>query len=98
MLGWKAVQRTINPSVSFEKAQEILQDLGFRANVENPTHIILKRVGIKLTVKGASAPIELALAKEESGLSLQLRYDTFVLFDTGDLDRFADKISAKLTL
>ncbi len=98
MWGWKAVQRTISSSVSLEKAREILKDCGFIANVENPTHIILKRPGTQLTVKGESVPIELALAKAESGLFLQLRYDTFVLFDTGDLDRLADELSAKLTL
>ena len=41
-------------------------------------------------------PLELAIAEADTGLFLQIRYDTFVLADTGDLQRVADDLAAKL--
>lgn len=97
MLGWKTVEKTIDPSVSLEEARTILREAGFREHVVNPEHIIFKRSGTQLTVKGNKIPIEVAVAKAESGLFLQARYDTFALFDTGDLAKVADDLAAKLS-
>ncbi|OMQ16529.1 hypothetical protein A7K94_0201855 [Modestobacter sp. VKM Ac-2676] len=58
--------------------------------------VLLHRSGTQLTLRGAEFPLELALAEGGEGLFLQLRYDTFVLADTGDLDRLADDLAAVL--
>ena len=97
MLGWKIVEREIEPGVSLERAREILKEAGFEENVINPGYVIFKQPGTVLTTKGENYPLEAALAGTESGLLLQLRYDVFVLFDTGDLERFADELADKLS-
>ncbi len=94
-LGWKAAERKIEPSIPLEQAETILKEAGFIEHIANPEHAVFKRVGTQATLKGEKASLEVALAKTEAGLFLQARYDTFVLFDTGDLEKFADDLSAK---
>ena len=94
--GWKAAERKIEPSITLEQAKTILKEAGFIEHIANPEHAIFKRAGTQATLKGEKCYLEVTLAKTETGLFLQARYDTFVLFDTGDLDKFADDLSSKL--
>ena len=94
--GWKAAERKIEPSIPLEQAKTILKEAGFIEHIANPEHAIFKRAGTQATLKGENCYLEVTLAKTETGLFLQARYDTFVLFDTGDLDKFADDLSTKL--
>jgi hypothetical protein len=96
MWGWKAAERIIEPSVTLEQAKAIMKEAGFSERIANPEHAIFRRAGTQLAVKGESVAIEVALAKTEAGLFLQARYDTFVLFDTGDMQKLADDLVAKL--
>jgi len=96
MWGWKAVERRIEQSVTLEQARTIIKQAEFSEHVNNPEHAILRRAGTQLTVKGEKVGIEVAIAKTETGLFLQARYDTLVLFDTGDLEKFADDLVSKL--
>mgnify|MGYP006281537575 CR=1 FL=1 len=96
MWGWKPVERNIETSVTLEQACSIMKEAGFDEHVTNPDHVIFRRTGTQLTVKGEKFPIEVALAKSGGGLFLQVRYDTFALFDTGDLAKLADELVAKL--
>lgn len=96
MWGWKTVERQVNPSVSIEEARNIAVQNGFVEHIKNPSHVVLKRSGTQLTASIEKVPLELAIAEAEEGLFLQLRYDTFVLGDTGDLDNLADDLAAKL--
>ena len=96
MRGWKAVERQIDPSVPLETAREIMADSGFEEHIKNPEHIIFRRTGTIVTVSAKKIPLEVTLATAESGLYLQARYDAFVLFDTGDLEKVADYIAAQL--
>ena len=94
-LGWKAAERKIEPSIPLEQAETILKEAGFIEHIANPEHAIFKRAGTQAALKGEKFSLEVALAKTETGLFLQARYDAFVLFDTGDLEKFADDLSAK---
>jgi len=96
MWGWKPVERTIEPSVTLEQARTIMKEAGFDEHVAHPDHVIFRRAGTQLTAKGERFPIEVALAKSEAGLFLQARYDTFALFDTGDLKKLSDELVGKL--
>ena len=96
MWGWKPVERNIETSVTLEQACSIMKEAGFDAHITNPDHVIFRRTGTQLTVKGEKFPIEVALAKSGGGLFLQVRYDTFALFDTGDLAKLADELVAKI--
>jgi len=51
----------------------------------------------KVAPKGEAIPIELVLAEARQGLFIQLRYNTFALFDTGDLGRLADALAERLS-
>jgi hypothetical protein len=96
MWGWKPVERNIEPSVSLEQARSVMSEAGFNEHVTNPDHVIFRRTGTQLAVSGEKLPLEVALAKSEEGLFLQVRYDTFALFDTGDLAELANELVAKL--
>lgn len=101
MWGWKSVERVVEPSVSLCQAKEILAAQGFHVHASNPHHAIFKSSGTEnpwttLAPDGESVPIELAVNESQEGLYLHLRYETFVLFDTGDLKRFADDVVAFL--
>ena len=103
MWGWKTADRTIEPSVSFEVAKQIVQDAGFELTTSNPNHAVLKRAGsesgwTKFSPNGENLPLELAIAESDRGLFVQLRYEHFVLFDTGDLKGIADEIAAALSV
>lgn len=102
MWGWKSVERIIEPSVSFIQAKEILAAQGFQIHASNPHHAIFKSAGTEnpwttLAPDGENVPIELAVSESQDGLYLHLRYETFVLFDTGDLKRFADDLATFMT-
>jgi hypothetical protein len=96
MLGWKPVERRIDPSLSLEEAKAVLEDMGFDEHVVNAEHIVMRREGTQRTLKGDEFPIEAAVAEAESGLYMQVRYATFALFDTGDLERFTDEVASRL--
>ncbi len=101
MWGWKAVERLIEPSISFSDAKQLLQQHGFQLHASHPAYAVFKGSGTEnpWTVpfpEVKNVPLELALAQSHSGLYLQLRYGTFVLFDTGDLGRLADEIASLL--
>ena len=74
----------------------IMKEARFIEHIANPEHAIFKRAGTQLALKGEKFSVEVALAESESGPFLQTRYDTFVLFDTGDLEKLADDLAAKL--
>src|SRR5689334_20842930 len=98
MWGWKAVERLIEPSVPFDDAKQILQHNGFRLRASQPGFAVFERAGTEnpfttLAPEGRTVAVELALAPSHAGLFFQLRYGTFVLFDTGDLGQFADEIA-----
>jgi len=96
MWGWKAAERKIESGVTLEQAKSIMNAAGFIEHVANPEHAIFRRAGTQMTLRGEQFPVEVALAKAEGGLFFQARYDAFVLFDTGDLEKLADGLVVKL--
>jgi hypothetical protein len=101
MWGWKTAERVVEPSISFDEAKRKIQRHGFELITSNPKHGIFKLRGIdngwtKLAPQGENLPLELAVAESDRGLFIQLRYDHFVLFDTGDLQQIADELASEL--
>jgi hypothetical protein len=94
MDGWNAVERTVDEPVLLDIAVERVESLGFAPVVRNPGHVLLRRDGTQWTLRGERFPLELALAESDDGVFVQLRYDTFVAFDTGDLEGLADELAA----
>jgi len=97
MWGWKSVERFID-NVPYETAKKyIVDEFQFFEKKVNESYSIFQRSGTQLTIHGKNFPLELAFAKKDHGIFLQLRYDFFMFFDTGDLSRFADEIIERLT-
>lgn len=97
MWGWKTVERRIATGVTLDQARQVIRDHGFSEQVVNPGHVLCRRGGEQLTRKAENFPLELAIAEADSGLFLQLRYNGFVLFDTGDLETLASEMVERIT-
>ena len=92
--GWTPVTRNVTAPVLLDTAVERVAAMGFTPTVRNPGHAVLSRAGTKWTLRGDRFPIEMAIAEADDGLFVQLRYDAFVLADTGDLADVADEAVA----
>lgn len=90
--GWRPVERTIEDGLLLDPAVERAEARGFVVRERHPGHVLLHRDGTQAAVRGEGFPLDLALAEAEDGVFLQVRYDTFALFDTGDLERVADDL------
>lgn len=79
-------------------AVEVLHRHGFNDHDEGPDEVVLKKPGTIFTVRAHRSPLEarLAPAGDHDGVRLVLRYDTFVLFDQGDLRSEADRLERAL--
>lgn len=93
MDGWNAEERTLDEPVLLDTAVERVEAMGFEQVVGNPGHVPLKHDGTQWTLRGERLPLELPLAESDDGVFLQLRNDAFAAFDTGDLDKLADKLA-----
>lgn len=98
MDGWKPVERTIDAPVLLDRAVSAVEEHGFVVRERHPGHALLGRAGTQLTLQGEKFPLDLALAESEDGIFLQLRYDTFALFDTGDLEKLADRLVGDISV
>ena len=96
MDGWNAATRTVDREIPIDRAVAEIEQLGFEVTQRNIGHVIFNRPGTQWTFDGKKLPLELAVAEADNGLFVQVRYDTFVLGDTGDLDEFADEVVAHL--
>ena len=92
MLGWKPAVRVLE-GVSLEDATEAMLRQGFVEYDRGEDCVVVKRSGTQLTARGERFALEAALARNGGDVELQVRYDTFVLFDTGDLEDEADRIA-----
>lgn len=96
MWGWRTVEKEVRPGVPMDDARRILAEAGFDEQSGDESHAVMKKDGTQITKDGSSYPIELAVAEADGGLMLHLRYDRFVLFDTGDLVRYGEEIAGWL--
>ncbi len=92
MLGWKPAVRALE-GVTLEDATESMLRQGFVEYDRGEDCVVVKRSGTQLTARGERFALEAALARNDGDVEMQVRYDTFVLFDTGDLEDEADRIA-----
>jgi len=84
MLGWKSVSETLK-NTSIEDAKMFLRQERYIIKNEGEQFAVLLRKGTQFTIEGKKVSLEVALVQENTSVIITLRYDTFVLFDTGDL-------------
>ncbi len=95
MLGWNSVKGTVD-NISLEDVKMFLRQEKFVINEEGEHFAVLQRKGTQLTVNGSKFSLEAALTVEHDNIIIHLRYNTFVLFDTGDLKKELDVLISKL--
>lgn len=96
MRGWKPVERHVPEAMGLDDAKRLLGDEGLAAHVEHPQRAIPRRPGTRFAMSGRKFPLEATVACADEGLYLRMRCDAFEAFDTGDLDRMADEMAARL--
>jgi len=88
--------RTV-PVASVDDAVETLLRFGFHEFERDGERAVLKKPGNRFAFRAHQRPMEAALEPSGEGeVQLGLRYDQLMVFDTGDLDRHADRLAAAL--
>lgn len=83
--------------VSLDAAAERLQHEGFEERKANAEYAELQRPGTRFTTSVDRMPLNLTVSTpSEEGVELRLRYGTFVLFDTGELEAEADRLAKRV--
>ncbi len=95
MWGWRTVERQVQNAVTLRQAIAIAEESGFREDHSIWNGVVLKRHGRRLGVTVNTLPVQLTIFELDSLLFVQLRYDTLVLLDTGDLGSLADDLASK---
>ena len=86
--------RTV-PAASVDDAVDTLLRFGFHEFERDGDRAVLKKPGSPFAFRAHQRPMEVALVPSGEGeVRLGLRYDQLVVFDTGDLDRHADRLAA----
>jgi hypothetical protein len=93
----KEKTKIINQTLDNEKSISFLTNYGFHITKKDKETITLKKSGTVITITGENMPKELSIKYNEKSTEITLKYDAFVLFDTGDLQEELEKICSGLT-
>jgi hypothetical protein len=88
---------TLKQSLNKEKCITFFIRYGYFIHTEDDKNLVLIKSGTEFTTAGDKFPKELALTFKSTETEISLKYDTFVLFDTGDLQEELDLISNRIT-
>ena len=93
----KEKTKIINQSLDKKKSFNFLKNYGFQITEKEKKTITLKKPGTVWTFTGFHMPKELTIKYNENSSEITLKYDAFVLIDTGDLQEELEKICYGLT-
>lgn len=93
----KAKTTTFNESLNKEKCITFFIRYGYYIHTEDDKSVVLRKAGTEFTTDGEKFPKELSILFKNNETEIALKYDTFVLFDTGDLQEELDLISNRIT-
>lgn len=79
--------------VTASQAAQTLRRFGFHDHEPDAERIVMKKPGLRFSPRAHQRPMEATLVPHEDGIELTLRYDAFVVFDTGDLEEHADRLA-----
>ena len=83
---------TFDQLLDKEKCINFFSRYGYYTHHEDESILVLKKAGTVFTFSGKKIPMELTISFGDSETEISLKYDAYVLFDTGDLQRELDKI------
>ena len=86
--------RTVT-ATSVDAAVTTLMRFGFHEYERADGQAVLKKPGDRFSFRAHQRPLEATVRAGTSGaVELGFRYDQFLVFDTGDLERHADRVAA----
>lgn len=92
----KAKTKSFNQLLSKEKCITFFIRYGYFIHSEDETTLVMRKSGTEFTTDGEKFPKELTILFNDKKTEVSLKYDTFVLFDTGDLQKELDLISNRI--
>ncbi|QWX82633.1 hypothetical protein H0I23_09145 [Cellulophaga sp. HaHaR_3_176] len=93
----KAKTTTFKKTLNKEKCITFFIRYGYYIHTEDDKLVILRKPGTEFTSAGEKFPKELSFFFKTDETEIRLKYDTYVLFDTGDLQEELDLISNRIT-
>lgn len=93
----KAKITTFKESLNKEKCITFFIRYGYFVHTEGDKSVVMRKAGTEFTTAGEKFPKELSISFKKNETEIALKYDTFVLFDTGDLQEELDLISNRIT-
>lgn len=93
----KAKTISFNQLLSKDKCILFFIRYGYYIHSEDDKSLVMRKPGTKFTTAGEKAPKELSILFKNQETEVSLKYDMFVLFDTGDLQVALDLISNRIT-
>ena len=93
----KSKTTKFNQSLNKEKCIQFFIRYGYFIHTEDDKTLVLRKAGTEFTTSGEKFPKELSILFKTNETDVSLKYDTFVLFDTGDLQEELNLISNRIT-
>ncbi len=93
----KSKTTTFNQSLNKDKCINFFVRYGYYIHTEDDKTLVMRKSGTEFTTSGDKIPKELSILFKNNETEVSLKYDTFVLFDTGDLQEELDLISNRIT-
>ena len=85
---------TFDQLLDKEKCVNFFSRYGYYTHKEDERDLVLKKAGTVFTFSGKKIPMELSISFRDSETEFSLKYDAYVLFDTGDLQKELDRIAS----
>jgi len=92
----KAKTTSFNQLLNKEKCINYFVRYGCFIHTEDDKTLVMRKSGTEFTTAGEKFPKELTILFNNQKTKVSLKYDTFVLFDTGDLQEELDLISNRI--
>lgn len=83
-------------SLDKEKCITFFIRYGYFIHNEENQNVVMRKSGTEFTTDGEKFPKELSISFKNYETEISLKYDTFVLFDTGDLQDELNLISNRI--
>lgn len=93
----KSKTTTFDQLLDLEKCINFFVRYGYYIFNEDHSAVVMKKTGSAFSFYGEKFPKELSIFSEDNKTEISLKYDAFVLFDTGDLQKELDRISNLIT-
>ncbi len=93
----KSKTTTFKQTLNKEKCINFFIRYGYFIHTEDDKILVLRKSGTEFTTSGEKFPKELSIVFKNNETEVSLKYDTFVLFDTGDLQEELNLISNRMT-